>query len=117
MTEAIEKVTDSFGIIFFRIPGRDYTMGRCTVTQREWLAVIGTETCGSGAVTGTIPKNCTIPSQGLSRMRERNRKEMGGTVSCHPCGISDAHCVMESIMPFNVALGLMRLSACPSSGL
>ena len=42
MTEAIEKFTDRFGMVFIIIPGYDHAMGRCTVIPREWTAVMGT---------------------------------------------------------------------------
>jgi len=37
------EFTDRIGARFVKIPGRDYCIGRCTVTQKGWTAVMGTE--------------------------------------------------------------------------
>ena len=37
------EFTDRIGARFVKIPGRDHCIGRCTVTQKEWTAVMGTE--------------------------------------------------------------------------
>jgi len=41
METPIEHRTNSIGMKFVRIPGRDYHMGIYPVTQREWKAVMG----------------------------------------------------------------------------
>ena len=42
MTEVPEGITNSIGMKFKKIPGKDYYMGKYTVTQKEWKAVMGT---------------------------------------------------------------------------